>query len=181
MKTLIVHPKDSTTSFLDIVYQPIENKTVITGGITKEELHKLIKSHDRVMMMGHGSPFGLFSMGQFKKCGGYIIDQTIVPLLEERDNSVFIWCNADRFVNEYELKGFYSGMFISEVGEAIYCGLPGTPQEVVDESNFGFCNIISKYISEDTNTIHKNVKKEYGLIAENNSVAYYNNLRIYKS
>ena len=181
MKTLIVHPKDGTTSFLDIVYQPIENKTVITGGITKEELHELIKSHDRVMMMGHGSPFGLFSIGQFKKCGGYIIDHTIVPLLESRDNSVFIWCNADRFVNEYELKGFYSGMFISEVGEAIYCGLPGTPQEVVDESNFGFCNIISKYIGEDTNTIHENVKREYGLIAENNSVAYYNNLRLYKS
>ena len=81
MKTLIIHPKDNTTSFLDIVYQPIENKTVITGGITKEELHELIKSHDRVMMMGHGSPFGLFSIGQFKKCGVYIIDQTVVPLL----------------------------------------------------------------------------------------------------
>lgn len=181
MKTLIIHPKDNTTSFLDIVHQPIENKTVITGGITKEELHELIKSHDRVMMMGHGSPFGLFSIGQFKKCGGYVIDQTVVSLLEKKDNSVFIWCNADRFVNEHELKGFYSGMFISEVSEATYCGLPSTPQEVVDESNYGFVNIISKYINEDTNTIHENVKKEYGLIAEENSVAYYNNLRLYKS
>lgn len=181
MKTLIIHPKDSTTSFLDIVYEPIENKTVITGGVTKEELHDLIKSHDRIMMMGHGSPFGLFSIGQFKRTGGYIIDHTTVPLLEEKTDNVFIWCNADRFVKEHELKGFYSGMFISEVGEAIYCGLPGTPQDVVDESNYGFCNIIAKYINEDTNTIHENVKKEYGLIAEQNSVAYYNNLRLYKS
>jgi len=181
MKTLIVHPKDSTTSFLDIVYQPIENKTLITGGITKQELHELIKSHDRVMMMGHGSIFGLFSIGQFRKCGGYIIDHTVVSLLKEKDNNVFIWCNADRFVNEYELKGFYSGMFISEVGEASYCGLPGTPQDVVDESNYGFCNIISKYINENTDTIYENVKKEYGLIAEENSVAYYNNSRLYKS
>lgn len=181
MKTLIVHPKDKSTSFLDIVYQPIENKTLITGGVTKEELHELIESHDRVMMMGHGSPFGLFSIGQFKKCGGYIIDHTVVPLLEKKDNSIFIWCNADRFVTEHELRGFYSGMFISEVGEAIYCGLPGTPQEVVDESNYGFCNIIAKYINDDTNVIYENVKKEYGVIAEENSVALYNNLRLYKS
>lgn len=181
MKTLIIHPKDNSTSFLDIVYRPIKDKTVITGGITKPELCELIKEHDRVMMMGHGAPYGLFSIGQFKNTGGFIIDHSVVPLLKEKDNSVFIWCNADQFVRKHELKGFYSGMFISEVGEASYCGLPGTPQEVVDESNYGFCNIISKYINEDTNTIHENVTKEYGLIAEENSVAYYNNLRLYKS
>ena len=181
MKTLIIHPKDSTTSFLDIVYEPIDNKTIITGGITKQELHELIKSHDRIMMMGHGSPFGLFPIGQFEKCGGYIIDHTAVPLLEEKKDSVFIWCNADKFVLEYELRGFYSGMFISEVGEALYCGLPGIPQEIVDESNYGFCEIISKYINEDTDGIYENVRKEYGIIAEENPVALYNNLRLYKS
>jgi len=181
MKTLIIHPEDKTTSFLDIVYQPIENKTVITGGVTKSELNKLIEKHDRVMMMGHGSPWGLFSIGKFRNSGGFVIDQTTVPLLREKDNSVFIWCNADQFVQKYNLKGFYSGMFISEVGEANYCGLPGTPQEVVDESNYGFCNIIAKYINDNTKAIYENVKKEYGVLAEENSVAYYNNLRLYKS
>ncbi len=181
MKTLIIHPQDSSTSFLDIVYESIENKTVISGGVTKSELHELIESHDRIMMMGHGSQFGLFSVGQFVNCGSYIIDQTVVPLLETKTDNVFIWCNADKFVNEYELKGFFSGMFISEVSEASYCGLPSTPQEVVDESNYGFCNIISKYINNDTNTIYENVKREYGVIAEENSVALYNNLRLYKS
>jgi len=181
MKTLIVHPRDRTTSFLDIVYNPIEDKTVITGGITKKELHKLIKEHDRVMMMGHGSPSGLFSIGQFKNAGGFIIDYTTVELLKEKTDNVFIWCNADRFVNTHKLKGFYSGMFISEIGEASYCGLPGTPQDIVDESNYGFCNIISKYINQNTDVIYENVKKEYGVIAEENSVALYNNLRLYKS
>jgi hypothetical protein len=181
METLIIHPLDYSTSFLDVVYKYIPNKTVITGGITKEELHDLIKSHDRIMMMGHGSPFGLFSIGQFKRTGGYIIDQSTVPLLKEKDNSVFIWCNADRFVENFELKGFYSGMFISEVGEAEYCGLPGIPQEIVDESNYGFCEIISKYINEDTDGIYENVRKEYGIIAEENPVALYNHKRLYKS
>jgi hypothetical protein len=181
MKTLIIHPEDPSTSFLDIVYSPIENKTIITGGVSKKELHEMIQNHDRVMMMGHGSPFGLFSVGKFRSTSGYIIDHTVVPLLKNKKHNVFIWCNADQFVNQHKLKGFYSGMFISEVGEAKYCGLPGTPQEVVDESNYGFCNIIAKHINGDTNNIYENVKKEYGVIAEDNSVAYYNNLRLYKS
>lgn len=181
MKTLIIHPKDSSTGFLDIVYEPIVDKTIITGGISKLEVHELIESHDRVMMMGHGSPYGLFSVGQFYGLGGsYIIDIETIPLLKQKENSVFIWCNADEFVNRYQLKGFYSGMFISEVGEANYCGLPGTSQDMVDESNYGFCHIISKYINEPTNVIHENVISEYGVIAENNSVALYNKIRLYK-
>jgi hypothetical protein len=148
MKTLIIHPKDKSTQFLDIVYEPIPNKTIITGGITKEEVVKLIEEHDRVMMCGHGAPMGLFSVGQFKNTGGFIIDHTMVDILSKKDNSIFIWCNADQFVNRFKLKGFYSGMFISEVGEAYYCGLPGTKQDVVDESNFGFCELLSECINE---------------------------------
>jgi hypothetical protein len=181
MKTLIIHPADDSTTFLDIVYAPIKDKTVITGGITKTEVMKLIQEHDRVMMMGHGSPGGLFSCGQFGTSGGYIIDQSAVPYLKSKNDSVFIWCNADKFVETYELQGFYSGMFISEVGEAYYCGLPGTEQDQVDESNYGFVNIIAKYINENKNIIHEKVKEEYGLIAEENAVALYNNNRLYKA
>lgn len=183
MKTLIIHPEDPSTSFLDIVYTPIENKTVVTGGVSKSDVQQLIREHDRVMMMGHGSPGGLFNIHRkpFTNCGTYVIDQQMVPLLKEKDDSVFIWCNADKFVDIFGLKGFYSGMFISEVGEANYCGLPGMSQEVVDESNYGFCNIIAKYINENKELIHENVKKEYGLIAEENPVAFYNNNRLYKS
>lgn len=188
MKTLIIHPSDPSTTFLDIVYKSIPNKTVITGGVSKSEVQQLIREHDRVMMMGHGSPAGLFSVGQFKHTGGngfygggYIIDQSMVSMLNEKDNNVFIWCNADKFVEAFQLKGFYTGMFISEVGEAVYCGLPGTQQDEVDESNYGFVNIIGKYINEDTNSIHEKVTSEYGVIAENSPVALYNYNRLYKS
>ena len=148
MKTLIIHPKDKSTQFLDIVYETIPNKTIVTGGITKDEVRKLIEEHDRVMMCGHGAPHGLFSVGQFDDCkGGFIIDQSMVEVLSKKDNSIFIWCNADRFVDHFKLRGFYSGMFISEVGEAYYCGLPGTKQDVVDESNYGFCELLSECIN----------------------------------
>jgi hypothetical protein len=180
-KTLIIHPKDESTFFLDIVYNPIPNKTVITGGVTKDELVELIKTHDRVMMMGHGSPYGLFSIGQFTNTnyGNYIIDHTLVSYLNEKDDNVFIWCNADQFVNRHGLKGFFSGMFISEVSEAGYCKVYGTDQEIVDESNYGFCNIVAKHINETKEVIYENVMKEYGLIAENNPVAFYNHNRLY--
>ena len=179
MKTLVIHPKDRSTTFLEVIYKDIEDKTVITVGVTKAEIINLIESHDRVMIMGHGSPYGLFNTYGFNCMDSYIIDNTMVEVLSKKDNSVFIWCNADQFVNKHQLKGFYSGMFISERGEAYYCGLPGTKQEVVDESNYGFVDIVAECINETVEVIHSTVKEKYGKLAEENPVALYNNNRIY--
>jgi hypothetical protein len=53
------------------------------------------------MMMGHGMPEGLFSVGQF---GGFefslIIDNSMAELLKTKSDSVFIWCHADRYVRK---------------------------------------------------------------------------------
>jgi len=49
MKNLIIHPEDSTTTFLSQIYAPINNKTVITGDVSKLEIPKLIEAHDRVL------------------------------------------------------------------------------------------------------------------------------------
>jgi len=174
MKTLVIHPFDESTHFLDIVYNPIPNKTIITGGVTQKELIKLIEEHDRVMMCGHGSPHGLFSVGQFPDTKGYVIGASMVETLSKKDNSIFIWCNADQFVNYHKLKGFYTKMFISEVGEAYYCGLPGTEQEEVDESNYGFVNMLSECINEPQEVMYEQITKKYGKLAENNPVALYN-------
>ena len=93
------------------------------------------------MMMGHGSPSGLFGIG-FDRL--FVVDVGLVEYLKKKENNVFIWCNADRFVNRFQLDGFYTGMFISEVGEAYYCGLPNIPQNVVDESNNQFANWVGE-------------------------------------
>jgi|SRR6056300_1029352 hypothetical protein len=179
MKTLVIHPKDSTTHFLDIVYRNIDDLTLITGGVSKDYVMEQIKTHDRVMMMGHGSPGGLFAVGQFDQTRGFIIDHECVELLKEKDNSVFIWCNADQFVERYDLKGFYTGMFISEVGEAMYCGLPETEQPEVDESNYSFVEIMGECIDHDPKTIHFVAKERYGKLVDHNPVAKYNHERLY--
>ena len=61
MKTLVIHPEDKSTDFLSPIYAPITNKTVIKGGIYKSELQGLIESHDRIIMLGHGAPYGLLN------------------------------------------------------------------------------------------------------------------------
>jgi hypothetical protein len=92
---------------------------------------------------------------------------------------ISIWCNADQFMNRHELYGFYSGMFISEVGEATYCGLPGTEQETVTSSNDYFAELLGEVINEPLSVIYEHVKENYGLLTEDNSVANYNHNRLY--
>lgn len=183
MKTLVIHPEDQTTTFLTPIYETIPDKTVITAGMTKGALMEQIKSHDRVMMMGHGSPFGLLSAGCFPGSGTYIVDYTAVPLLKEKSNNIYIWCNADCYVNAYELEGFYTGMFVSELGEAELMDLHGIDQTQVDLSNWGFSRIVSKYINDgpenEIGMLHKKVMFDYGLMISENPVASYNHERLY--
>src|SRR5664280_434259 len=122
MKTLIIHPEDSTTDFLSQIYSSLANKTVVKGGISKSELRKLIESHDRVLMLGHGSPYGLINTGQFPDAGLFIIDDSMALTLKNKRDNVYIWCNADQFVRKHRLTGLNSGMFISEGMEASYYG-----------------------------------------------------------
>ena len=180
-KTLVIHPDDRSTDFLRPIYAGIENKTVITGGVDKQQLTDLIKFHDRVMMMGHGSPGGLFSLGKIKG-SIYAISDNDVELLEQKTDNVYIWCNADQFVNKHNLKGLYSGMFISEVGEATYCGLPGTEQEEVDISNNYFAYLLGELVvNNDLSAAYSALKTEYGQLAESSKVANYNHNRLYLS
>jgi hypothetical protein len=78
------------------------------------------------------------------------------------------------------LSGFGTGMFISEVDEAIICGLDDINQEMVDESNWLFVNEISKYISLDKAALYeKMIAGDYQRLAEINPVAKYNFERLY--
>ena len=70
--TIVIHPTDISTDFLMPIYGniPKEELMVVKGGVSKNELIELIKKHDTVLCLGHGSPFGLFSIGQFN---GFLI------------------------------------------------------------------------------------------------------------
>ena len=63
--TLIIHPEDESTSFLKQIYSNRKNVLVVSGNVTKLALLNMVLEHDRVIMMGHGSPDGLLAMNQF--------------------------------------------------------------------------------------------------------------------
>lgn len=179
MSTLIVHPKDYTTDFLKPIYAHIEDKTVIRGGIRKTHLMKFIEEHERIIMLGHGSPRGLLSMGQFYMTGNYIIDWSLAEILSQKTNNIYIWCYADQFVQQYRLHGFYTGMFISEVSEAYYWGLKYCTQKVIEESNIVFAEMVSQNINRPLNTLYHNVIQDYSLISKSNPIAKFNLERLH--
>jgi len=184
MKTLVIHPSDKTTDFLIPIYMDLksfpdfDDVTIIRGGLSREWVEEEIKQHDRIMMMGHGSPSGLFSVGQFPGTWGFIIDENTVPFLQGKE-CIFIWCNADRFVEAFDLRGLYSGMFISEVTEAIYCGLQGTKQPTVTESNDFFAKEFGQVSNRPLVEAYEYIKDSYGVLADTNPVAKYNHYRLY--
>lgn len=179
MKTLVIHPKDPTTTFLSRVYARLKDKTVIRGGINKSDFQKLIESHDRVIMLGHGSPYGLLNRGQFFEAGLYVIDESMVTSLKNKSNSIFIWCYADQFVRRHGLSGLCTGMFISEAGEADYWGFEDIDENLIALSNERFSWIISRSINQPIEILHRKLLYEYGLLARTNSIAEFNHERLY--
>lgn len=174
MRTLVIHPHDTSTHFLKPIYEDIPNKTVITGGLFIAEVEDLISMHDRVIMLGHGSPKGLFGIN-FNRT--YVIDESIVPRLKYSEN-IFIWCHADQFVKQHGLKGLYSGMFVSETVEALMYKLKND-EKLITDSNNGFAFILGSVINKmPLNEAYNQVKKDYGFLAKSNEIANYNNERL---
>ena len=126
--TLVIHMADPSTDFLKVIYAG-KGYDVIDGRIEPDELMELIESHDRIFMLGHGGPSGLFGPG-------YIIGREFGPVLAEKEG-LYIWCHAVEYAHEHRLTGLVSGMFISEVGEASWEGIKAT-QEQIDASNYAF-------------------------------------------
>jgi hypothetical protein len=181
MSVLIIHTKDQSTIFLKPIYASISNKTVINDGVTKSELRELIKNHDRIIMLGHGTPNGLLSMGQFPVVGSYIIDSSFSEILSVKKENIYIWCHADLFVQQHRLNGFFSGMFISESDETFYCDLWDVDLKVIEESNKLFVSAVAKYINEPLHVLHKNVINEYSVLEKTNPIAKYNLERLFHS
>lgn len=128
MKTLVIHPSDKSTDFLSEIYSTIDCVVITNPRISKKNIKLAIKDADRVVMLGHGSAFGLFGNGKL------VIDSTFVDLLRTK-HCIGIWCDADDFFDKYQLKGFCTGMIISEMDEAsVYCLYPYTHQQIA-ESN----------------------------------------------
>ena len=181
MKTLVLHPDDRSTDFLKPIYANIKRKTVIVKDTSRDVLLALIRSHDMIIMLGHGSSSGLFNVSGIGK-GVMVIGESIVEELRGKQ-LIAIWCNCDKFIERHDLNALYSGMFISEVSEARYCGVQGD-QAMVDESNSTFAVLLGNMLSETSMDLEKTygmVLESYNELGEVNTVAKYNSDRFYYS
>ena len=103
------------------------------GSISQEELIKAIQEHDTIIMLGHGTPDGLLAID--KKIGflGYIIHDGHADLLKTK-KTYSMWCHSDAYFERHGMKGFHSGMIISEEIEALMYGIEGYSDEEIVES-----------------------------------------------
>lgn len=166
MKTLVIHPKDSTTDFLMEIYAR-KNWKVVNTNLPQDKLKELIIAHDRIVMLGHGCDAGLIGFNSF------IINISFANVLKDKE-CVCIWCNSDLFVLELDLKGFYTGMIISEMSETEAYNIDATFDQI-NESNILFSTSIEKSI-DFANSVNL-VKEIYK--NKTNPVIKFNRERLY--
>lgn len=141
---IVIHiDTQKDTSFLKKTYEGIDN-LILLYNPTKKEINETLEQNptEDVMMLGHGGTTGLFGYN-FKD--GYAIDSTNVHLLKDR-NCIAIWCYAKEFGRRYGLKGYFTSMFISNVGEARSFGYKAKEEDVYAEvQNFStYVNMLIK-------------------------------------
>jgi len=173
MNTLVIHPKDPTTDFLSKIYEGKDYTVITNPYISTDDAIHLICQHNIIIMCGHGSPEGLYSKGP----EGFIINERTVPYLKTK-KIVAIWCNADIFMNTYDLDGFYTGMFISEVKESMLFGIPDVSEHDINKSNYAFASIIGKHEYINPERMFWDVWYEYPEKVYNDVVRF-NQLRIH--
>ena len=123
-------------------------------------------------MLGHGTEYGLIGHRRL------IIDSRLVYLLRQKPESVFIWCNADEFVRRYQLKGFFTGMIISEYEEAMmFINISSIKIENIQDSNVLFSSTIKNAIDLMSKEMYNNVKENY--ISLQNNIIQFNSENIY--
>lgn len=167
MKTLVIHPDDRSTDFLKQIYDG-KGYTVLTDrNISPIHLMRKVRQFDRIMMLGHGCPYGLLNFTDT------FMNSRFIDILRTKE-CVCIWCNADKYVERFGLKGFYTGMFISEVGEAHYFGIT-IGQNEVTYSNELFGQLMREMV-ESPNVLQE-IKTTYvgecPVIKFNNERLYY--------
>ena len=179
MKILIVHPRDKTTDFLKHIYCNLKNVTIIDGNVSKSEIKDLIKCHNRIIFLGHGTTRGLSSLNKFDYKGEYIIDHTFKQLLNKNQENIYLWCDSDKFIQNNNLCGLNFGMFISDLEESKKYGIKNCKKIDIEKSNIYFSKILANCILKSNADIYLILKNKYLTFSKKNKIAAFNVQRIF--
>ena len=75
-RVLVIHSDDRSTDMLKAVYEGKGYDVINDLGISDEEVVEQIKSHDKIIMLGHGTPYGLISWNRAAGEVRYIINDS---------------------------------------------------------------------------------------------------------
>lgn len=110
----------------------------------KWQLREMIKTHlDRPLIIcGHGTPQGVIN----KDWNGYVLDSNDVQVLRQLPCVIGVWCFASEFADKYDLKGFFTSMFISTPQEAAMEGFVHADPDAISAENVLFSVRINSLI-----------------------------------
>ena len=110
---------------LKAVYEGKGFDVITDGSISQDELIKAIEEHDTIIMLGHGTPYGLLAVDKNIGFIGYLIHDGHADLLKTK-KTYSMWCHSDAYFERHGMKGFHSGMIISEEMEALMYAMHDT-------------------------------------------------------
>lgn len=154
--TLVIHRTDPTTTMLRQIYEGKGWDVLNDDYIDTEELHQLLQSHDRLVLLGHGTSYGLM--------GGNIGPQE-APYLKDKKLFV-IWCNADAYFKSHNIgQGcFITGNMPSDSGEAAAVGCH-VSRDYMDENITYWCklcgDVCERALEGDANGAVQYVRDNY--------------------
>lgn len=143
---IVIHiDSQKDTAFLKICYEGLDNVKLLYNP-SRADIDKTLRDNpnEDVMMLGHGSPTGLFGTDW----RGWAIDASNAKLLKDR-NCIGIWCYAKDFGRNFGLKGYFTSMFVSNASEARCHHFKGTDEEIFAEVEV-FAKAVNELIKNGT-------------------------------
>ena len=172
---IVIHIKSTIdTEDFEKLYKDLDATVLINP--SKSQMKRAIKKEkDCVMIIGHGSEYGLFN----HNLDGYILDSSIVNLLRNKI-IIGVWCYAGNFADKYNLKGFFTSNFISNSSELVDNGFQYFEgcDDVIQRENILFSEKINKLIIDKTplrewiNDLQNNCSN-YDFVKYNYEALYY--------
>lgn len=146
---IIIHIDNGSqdAASLSRIYEGLNGITV-SYNRGKSNIKRLLRitGNEPVMLLGHGTPRGLLNVSQT----GFAVSSEHVEWLRNRP-VIGIFCYASEFADRYGLQGFFTSMFISNMGEAIMEQREqGATDELIASQQELFCDRIRTLIENNT-------------------------------
>ena len=133
---------DTDTAVLRNLWNGMPNVKVVeiskyTVNARKKVDDAIREEKDTLVMCGHGTPEGLINPCVVDN-ERYLIDSRNKDMISAK-TVVGIWCHAKQFAERYGVRGFWSSMFISNMGEARMNGIYNTDDDTITHNEIMFC------------------------------------------